>query len=339
MILGLLDEAVAAGARRSEACKVLGLDRRTLQRWIAQKIGEDRRAGPKAKPRNALSPAERRKVIDVANEPQYRDLSPKQLVPILADQEVYIASESSIYRILREADQIHHREPTRAPQARHRPKALCATGPNQVWGWDITYLCSPIRGVFYRLYLVMDVWSRKIIGHAVHEQETSALAAELIGACCEAENIRPGELVIHSDNGSPMKGATLLATLQGLGVASSFSRPSVSNDNPYPESLFRTTKTRPEFPRECFESLEAARQWVTRFVCWYNTQHLHSGIRFITPHDRHEGRGKDILAARKAVYAKARARRPERWSRGIRSWENIEEVTLNPDRDAGRSIA
>jgi putative transposase len=339
MIMGLLDEAVTAGARQSMACEVLGLDCRTVQRWTSLQIGEDRRAGPQRKPANALSAAERRRVVEEANRPEHSHLSPKQLVPILADKQLYIASESTFYRILRAEGQLHHREPSRAPQARHRPKELRATGPNQVWCWDITYLRAPIRGTFYLLYMVMDVWSRKIVGSAVHEEENSALAAELIESCCSNEGILPGQLVIHSDNGSPMKGATLLSSLQGLGVVPSFSRPSVSNDNPYSEALFRTAKYRPAFPRGCFASLEAARDWVAHFVCWYNTQHLHSAIRFVTPDDRHTGREKALLAARRKLYSKARARKPERWTGEARNWDPIAEVTLNPDNERGRSVA
>jgi putative transposase len=187
--------------------------------------------------------------------------------------------------------------------------------------------------------MVMDVWSRKVVESAVYEEENSAFAAELIASCCSMEGIQPGQLVIHSDNGSPMKGAMLLSTLQGLGVVPSFSRPSVSNDNPYSESLFRTAKYRPEFPRGCFASLKAARDWVARFVYWYNSQHLHSAIRFITPDDRHNGRELAILAARRKVYSKARARKPERWSGAVRNWDSVAEVTLNPENDHGRGVA
>jgi transposase InsO family protein len=339
MIMGLLDEAVTAGARQSRACEVLGLDCRTVQRWTSQQVGEDHRAGPKLKPANALSSAERRRVLEVANKPEHSHLSPKQLVPILADKQVYIASESTFYRILRAEGQLHHRESSRAPQSRHRPKELRATGPNQVWSWDITYLRSPIRGAFYMLYMVMDVWSRKIVGSAVHAEESSALASELIETCCFKEGISPDQLVIHSDNGSPMKGATLLSTLQGLGVVASFSRPSVSNDNPYSEALFRTAKYRPEFPRGCFACLEAANDWVARFVDWYNTRHLHSAIRFVTPDDRHNGRELAILRARRKLYSSAKARKPERWAGKVRNWNPVAEVSLNPDNQPRRNVA
>lgn len=334
MILGLLDEAVSAGARLSSACGVVGLDVRTIQRWKKQGVGEDRRAGPSTRPRNALTSKEKAKVVELANSPAYRDKSPKQIVPLLADRGEYFASESTMYRILRAENQLQHRSRSGAPENRHRPQAYTATGPNEVWSWDITYLKSPVRGCFYYLYMTMDVWSRKIVGHEVHATECASLAAQMMAAACAAEGVGDGVLVLHSDNGGPMKGATMLAKLQELGVATSFSRPSVSNDNPFSESAFRTAKYRPEYPVRPFESLEAARAWARSFVRWYNEEHLHSSIRFITPSDRHEGHERSILEARDQVYEAARQRHPERWSRGTRNWTPVREVTLNPVPDS-----
>ncbi len=330
MILGLIDEAVSAGARQRKACEVVSVDPRTLQRWKAQGIGEDRRAGPKQAPRNKLSSQERARLLEVVNSPEHRDLSPKQIVPRLADEGVYLASESTLYRVLREEGQVKHRESSSPPTNRNRPEECVATAPNQVWSWDITYLRSPIRGVFFYLYVVIDVWSRKIVGWSVHDEESGEHASAMIEAACTREGIRRDQLVLHSDNGGPMKGATLLATLQILGVIASFSRPRVSNDNPYSEALFRTAKYRPEYPRRPFASLEEARRWVTWFVRWYNTEHRHSAIRFVTPHERHEGRDAEILAKRTAVYAAARERRPGRWTGNTRDWAPIEAVALNP---------
>ena len=240
MTLGLVDEAVKAGARQSKACETLGVDSRTLQRWRHQSIGEDCRAGPKQAPRNKLSVEEEREILQVANAPEYRDLSPKQLVPVLADLGIYLASESTIYRLLRREGQMAHRGAARPPHRRHRPTEYIATGPNQVWSWDITYLKGPIRGSFYYLYMIVDVWSRKIVASAVHESESSAYASRLIDQACKAEGIDRDCLVLHADNGGPMKGSTMLATLQALGIVPSFSRPRVCDDNPYSEALFRT---------------------------------------------------------------------------------------------------
>jgi putative transposase len=330
MILGLVDEAVAAGARQAKACELLGLDIRTLQRWRKEGIGADGRAGPKTPPKNKLSPREEQEILAVVNDEAHRDLSPKQIVPALADTGRYLASESTLYRLLRREGQMTHRGPARAPEHRHRPTEYVATGPNRVWSWDITYLKSPIRGIFYYLYLVVDVWSRKIVGSVVHEAESAEHASRLIDAACAAEEIERDALVLHADNGGPMKGATMLATLEKLGIAASFSRPRVSNDNPYSEALFRTFKYRPEFPRSGFASLEAARSWVDRFVAWYNTEHRHSAIRYVTPEQRHTGQDKDVLRQRDELYAKAKAARPDRWSGATRNWTPPAEVRLNP---------
>lgn len=276
-------------------------------------------------------------MLRTVNRPENRDLPPKQIVPKLADQGIYLASESTIYRILREEQQLHHRERSR-PATGGRPKEHVATGPNQVYSWDITYLLSPVRGRFYYLYLVEDVWSRKIVGVAVHDRESSDLAAELIEEVCILHEIDPEGIVLHSDNGGPMKGSTMLATLQRLGIVPSFSRPGVSDDNPFSESLFRTMKYRPEYPTGPFESLEQARAWVTLFVRWYNTEHLHSGVNFVTPADRHAGREDAIFARRRKVYEAARRRHPERWSGSTRRWEGVKEVRLNPEKcDDARS--
>jgi len=330
MILGLIDEAVTAGARQSKACDVIGLSPRTLERWREQGIGEDRRAGPKHSPKNKLSAKERAEVLRIANAPENRDLSPKQIVPMLADEGIYIASESTFHRILREEKQLQHREPSRPPTKRHRPEEYVATGPNQVWSWDITYMRGPVRGTFFYLYVMMDVWSRKIVAWTLQEEESAEHAQAMIAAACERERVQRDQLVIHSDNGAPMKAATLLAFLQGIGIVPSFSRPSVSNDNPYSEALFRTAKYRPEYPRSPFESLEAARRWATWFADWYNTQHRHSSIKFVTPDQRHTGEDVEILARRTALYEDAKARNPDRWTKETRDWTHIEEVVLNP---------
>ena len=330
MILGLVDEAVEAGARQSKACKLLGLDVRTLQRWRNKGVGADGRAGPKTAPKSKISPQEKQDILAVVNSEAFRNLSPKQIVPALADDGRYLASESTIYRVLRQEGQMTHRGPARAPTRRHRPTAFMASGPRQVWSWDITYLRTEVRGMFYYLYLVVDVWSRKIVGWVVHETESADHASRLIDAACGAEGILRDALVLHADNGGPMKGAMMVATLEKLGVLPSFSRPRVSDDNPYSEALFRTLKYRPAFPRDGFPSLEAARSWVEHFVAWYNDEHRHSAIRYVTPGQRHSGQDKEILCHREKLYAKAKADRPERWSRATRTWTPPATVRLNP---------
>jgi putative transposase len=330
--LGLIDEAIQSGARQRKACEILGLDPRTVQRWKDQDIGEDCRMGPRQAPRNKLAASERREVLEIVNQERYRDLSVKQIVPRLADEGTYLASESTMYRILREEDQLRHRGVSQ-PRTSKAPRALEATGANQVWSWDISLLRSPIRGAFYYLYLVMDVWSRKIVGAAVHTNESAAHAAALIDSSCRLEGVLRDQLALHSDNGGPMKGATMLATLQRLGVMPSFSRPRVSDDNPYSEALFRTLKYCPQYPEGPFLSLETARTWVESFVSWYNGEHLHSGIRFVTPQQRHQGEDVEILANRTRLYRAARRKHPERWARGVRNWSRNEVVKLNPKRN------
>jgi transposase InsO family protein len=198
-----------------------------------------------------------------------------------------------------------------------------------VWTWDITWLPTLIRGKFLYLYMIVDVFSRKIVGKAVHESESDLHAAALIAAACAAEGIHRDQLVVHSDNGGPMKGATMLATLQCLGVAASFSRPGVSDDNPFSEALFRTAKYRPDYPAH-FASIDEARAWVERFVRWYNTRHLHSAIRFVTPDHRHRGSDVLILKKRASVYEAARTSNPRRWSGACRAWNRVDAVHLNP---------
>jgi transposase InsO family protein len=275
-------------------------------------------------------------VLKIANSTEYKELSPNQIVPRLADQGQYVASESSFYRILRKQGQMTHREPSR-PASQNRPEAFVATGANQVYTWDITYLRSSLKGVFFYLYMIVDIWSRKIVGWEVHEQESMEYASLLMERSCEALGVDPAGLILHSDNGGPMKGSTMLATLQWLGIVPSFSRPRVSDDNPYSEALFRTLKYRPEYPRRPFETIEEARQWVRWFVRWYNTEHLHSAIRFVTPDDRHFGREPEILENRRRVYEEARRRHPERWSGSIRNWAPVGAVWLNP-QDRAQAI-
>lgn len=332
MILKLLDEAVQSGARLARACNLLGLAARTVQRWRRQgEQGFDRRFGPKTPPRNRLTQSERQKVLEAAHRPEHVDLSPKQIVPHLADDGIYLASESTFYRVLREEDALQHREPSR-PRSVSRPREHIATRPLEVWSWDITYLRSAVRGAFYYLYLVEDIWSRKIVGWEVHEEESMDLSSALIDDVAARLGCDPRGLVLHSDNGGPMKGSTMLATLERLGIVPSFSRPHVSDDNAYSESLFRTLKYRPAYPSGAFASIEAARTWVADFVTWYNTMHLHSAIHFVTPQDRHTGKDKAILADRQRVYEAARKRNPQRWSGKTRNWERVEVVTLNPEK-------
>lgn len=325
----LVAEARTAGARLNKICEVLGLDTRTLERWRHDEVGDDMRKGPTTSPSNKLSEAERQHVIDVCTSPAYRDLSPKQIVPKLADDGQYIASESTLYRVLHEHKLDAHRGRARA--ASHaRPKEHAATSPCQVWSWDITYLKARVQGSFYFLYMFVDVFSRKIVGWEVFDKEDSHYASQVLAISLLDESIDGESLVLHQDNGSPMKGATFKATMEKLGVIPSYSRPRVSDDNPYSEALFRTLKYVPSYPEKRFESLEQARDWVKGFVQWYNYEHLHSAIGFVTPSSRHDGLDEKILAHRRTVYNQAREQHPERWSKQPRRWERPDKVVLNP---------
>ena len=305
--LDLIREAVQAGARKIKACEILDLELRTIERWEHNLL--DRRCGPHNKPANALS----------------------QIVPKLADKGEYIASESTFYRILKEEKLLNHRSKSN-PRTHTKPDELMAVKPNQIWSWDITYLKAAVKGKYYFLYLPMDIFSRMIVHWEVHEHESAELSSAMIKKACILNGIEKKQIVLHSDNGGPMKGATMLATLQYLGVAPSFSRPKVSNDNPYSESLFKTLKYCPSFPERGFASIDDAKKWVQKFVNWYNNIHLHSGINFVSPASRHHGTDKDILDKRHQVYKSAKLKNPNRWSNNTRDWSRVNVVELNPGR-------
>lgn len=319
-----------AGARQASACAELGLNERTLQRW--RHAPEDGRpSARRAVPANKLSEAERQAVLEAANRPGYVSLTPHQIVPKLADEGIYLASESTFYRVLKAAGQAGRRgrshRPRRRPLTTHR-----ADGPNQVWCWDITWLPTTVKGRFFYWYMMQDIYSRKLVVNEVHESESAEHASQLLARGCLREQTAGRPLVLHSDNGMAMKGATMRATMQELGVAPSYSRPRVSNDNAYAEALFRTAKYCPLWPERPFETLEDARAWVLQFVRWYNEEHRHSGLKYVTPNQRHRGEASGLLARRTRVYEAARDRHPQRWSTSIRNWALWDAVYLNPER-------
>lgn len=332
----MIQEACDGGSRIKPACELLELDIRTLQRWQQESSLKDKRCGPITEPANKLTAEERARILETANSPEYCNQPPGQIVPNLADKKIYIGSESSFYRVLKKESMLQHRSASR-PKTHRKPDELDATKPNQLWSWDITYLPSNIYGKFYYLYLFLDVFSRKIVGFKVHESESAEHAANVVSSAYTAENLREGDVILHSDNGSPMKGSTMLATLQMLGIVPSFSRPSVSNDNPYSESLFKTLKYCPQYPTKPFASAEEAQAWVLKFVHWYNNIHQHSSISFVTPNARHQGLDKVILENRTQVYEQARLKNPNRWSKKVRNWDRVDEVYLNTKRTTPRA--
>ena len=276
-ILSLVAEGKANGLSQTASCEEVSVEPRTVQRWRLLPVLEDGRKGPRTKPANRLSELERAKIIAVATSAEFINRSPHQIVPTLADRGEFVASESSFYRVMKAGEVLAHRGRSQ-PRVVARPKALQATKPNEIYSWDITYLLSSVRGQYFYLYMFLDIFSRKIVGWRVHEVQSADLSSNLLTEICEQQGITKSQLTMHADNGGPMKGATMLATLQALGVMPSFSRPAVSNDNPFSESLFRTLKYRPAYASQSFANLTVARQWVADFVNWYNHEHRHSAI-------------------------------------------------------------
>ena len=328
----LIDEAIAAGARQAQSCSELGLKERTLQRWRIRPF-DGRPAAERKVPRNKLSEAERQAVLQAANRSDCASLTPHQIVPKLADEGTYLASESTFYRVLRAAGQALRRGRSRAPKARplttHR-----ATAANQVWCWDITWLPTTVKGRYFYWYMMKDIFSRKLVVNEVHAEETADHAARLLHRGCLREQTAGKPLVLHSDNGAAMKGMTMRAAMGELGVVPSFSRPRVSNDNAYAEALFRTAKYCPLWPERPFETIEQAREWVLRFAAWYNEEeHRHSVVKYVTPSQRHRGADRQLHSQRASLYEAARQTHPERWCAACRNWQLEDAVYLNPERD------
>ncbi|MDH6156684.1 transposase InsO family protein [Janthinobacterium sp. CG_23.4] len=243
-VITLVEEAVDGGCRRAQACGALEISLRTYQRWMQGSDGsqaDGRKGSRRVAPANKLSEEERQQIVKVANSPEFASSPPSQIVPTLADRGEYLASESTVYRILKDEKQQHHRGRAKKPSTRV-VTSHCATEPNRLWAWDITWLPTSVRGLYLYWYMVLDVYSRKIVAHEVNVAESAEMASLLMRKASLAEGLAGREVVLHSDNGSSMKGSTMLATLEKLGIMPSFSRPRVSNDNAYAESLFRTCK-------------------------------------------------------------------------------------------------
>jgi putative transposase len=337
--VALINEAVVAGARHYKACCTLQISERTIRRWTKEGVvqSDKRPLVQRPEPPNKLSETERKAVLDACNSKDFSALPPSQIVPKLADQGRYLASESSFYRILRAEGQQHHRGRAKPPTKRKPPTSYQANAPCEVWTWDITWMPGPVAGMFFYLYLIVDIYSRKIVGWEVHDRESSEQASALIRKAVLSEGCIGQPLVLHADNGSPMKGATMKTTMEKLGITSSYSRPRVSNDNPFSEALFRTFKYRPNWPTKGFATKIDSQNWVKSFANWYNDEHLHSAIRFVTPNARHRGADRKTLANRDILYTSARARNPQRWSGKTRNWQPAGPVWLNPETENSTS--
>jgi len=333
-LLALVDEAVAAGARRHKACEEVGIAPSTLRRWrpvgTTKILCDARPDAARSKPTNSYSETERQLIIDTCNSEENKSLPPSQIVPRLADEGRYIGSESTFYRVLKEHNQLVERGRAKTRQTPKAPTTHIASKPNQVWMMDVTWLPSRVRGQYFYLYMVEDLFSRYGVHWEVFAEESSEHTCRVIEQSMWREKCLLDPPVLHRDNGSVLKSHMVNAKIQSLGLTSSHSRPRVSNDNAFVESMFRTLKYCPRWPSEGFENLEAAQAWAGEFMQWYNFDHRHSSLKFVTPQQRHSGVDKTILAKRHEVYQQAKADNPSRWSGKTRNWGYESTVTLNP---------
>jgi len=297
------------------ACRVLGVARSSLYRIRQAKMTESvPPPEPSLSPR-ALHPEEKETVRDVLNSPCFQDQAPREVYATLLDEGQYLCSWRTMYRILDEHQEVRERrDQLRHPQ--YTKPELLATGPNQLWSWDITKLLGPTKWTYYYLYNILDVFSRYSVGWMIAERESASLAEELIAATCVRQNIQPGQLTIHADRGSSMTSKPVALLMADLGVTKTHSRPHVSNDNPFSESQFKTLKYRPDYP-ERFGCQQDARSWAIEFFDWYNYEHHHSALGLLTPADVHFGRAAAILQQRQDVLQAAYQRTPQRFVKGL----------------------
>jgi putative transposase len=329
-------EAVTVKGETSALCASVGLARATLyrRRQPARPSTPTVRA---ASPR-ALAPVERQAVLDVLHSERFVDQSPAEVQATLLEEQTYLCSTRTMYRILDAAQEVRERR----DQARHPVHAkpeLVATAPNQIWSWDITKLKGPIPYLYYSLYVILDLFSRYVVGWMVATHENARLAQRLIAATCLKQDIGPHQITIHADRGAPMRSKLLVELYADLCIGVSHSRPRVSNDNPFSEAQFRTFKYRPEFP-DRFGSLEHGRSISRDLFTWYNDDHHHSGLSYLTPADVHYGRAAAILERRHHTRLAAYARHPERFVQGPPRLETLPHaVWINPPTKSTRQDA
>lgn len=292
-----------------DACGAIGLARSSYYRKLRPAIAGKARRVPRA-----LDACKRREVLDLLNEERFVELAPAEVWAMLLDEGRYLCSERTMYRILAEQHVVRERRNQRRHPAYKKPELL-ATHANELWSWDITRLKGPNKWSYYQLYVILDVFSRYVVGWMVAERESSVLADRLIAETCKRQSIAPGQLTLHADRGTSMTSKPVAFLLADLGVTKTHSRPHVSNDNPYSEAHFKTMKYRPNFP-ERFGCIQDARAFCQDFFAWYNCEHRHSGISMLTPHDVHHGLAAERLDRRAAVMATAFAANPERFVRG-----------------------
>jgi putative transposase len=310
------------------ACDALGLSRATLYRHLTPQKAPAQINFPLPHHR-ALDKGERRAVLDILHQERFVDKAPREVYATLLDEGAYLCSPSTMYRLLNQEGEVKERR----NQLRHPPyrkPELLATGPNQVWSWDITKLLGPVKWTYFYLYVILDIYSRYAVGWMVALRESAALAERLIRGTCDKQGIVPGLLTIHADRGSSMKSKPVALLLADLGVTKTHSRPHVSNDNPFSESQFKTLKYRPDFPKR-FGSLEDSRIFCRTFFDWYNTEHRHNGISLLTPEMVHYGLADSVIASRQEVLQAAYALHPERFVRKVPAALPLPEaVWINP---------
>ena len=320
------------------ACLALGIPTSTFYDHRRRQNNPVEPKQPTEHPR-ALAPEERQEILDVLHSDEFVDDSPAQVLASLLDSGIYICSERTMYRILDSENEIKERRNQRKHPIYEKPE-LISTAPNQVWSWDITKLKGPATWTYFYLYVILDIFSRYVVGWLVADRESTSLAKRLISDSCLKQNIQPGQLTIHADRGSAMKAKALAQLLADLSITKTHSRPSVSNDNPFSESQFKTLKYRPGFPKR-FGSNEHALSFCREFFPWYNTQHHHSSIALLTPEDVHYGRGHQILLDRHQVLLSAFEKHPERFVYGppklatlpTAVWINPPKSEADPDSE------
>jgi putative transposase len=328
-------EQLSAHVGVCAACQSLGVPRSSFYR--AQQPGQELK--PRPTPQRALSQEEKVQVRDTLNSERFQDCSPRQIYATLLDAGTYLCSWRTMYRVLDEHQEVRERRNQLRHPSYSKPELL-ATGPNQLWSWDITKLKGPVKWTYYYLYTILDVFSRYAPGWMIADRESAILAEELISATCEKQGIRPGQLVLHADRGGSMRSKPVALLLADLGVTKTHSRPHVSNDNPYSESQFKTMKYRPDFP-ERFGCIEDARAWARPFFHWYNHDHHHTALGLMTPATIHYGQAQWVTEQRQQVLQVAYAAHPERFVRGEPKPPSLpEEVWINrPQPGSGSASA
>lgn len=325
LAIELIDEAVEAEARLQKACEALEISVATYRRWKKGSLVDQRKGAEKYVARK-LSTVEEQEILNQCNNDEYKDDNPWKIHASLLDKGIYIASVSTFYRVLRRQGLIHKRGKGRCGHSYSKPPALIASGPNQVWCWDITWVKSDVKGLYYYSYVIIDIWDRSIVKWSIHDREDESLARELFVRATR-DNPTP-HLFVHSDNGTPMKGTSLLGLFHELGIVNSYSRPRISNDNPFIESFFKTLKYNVGYPKN-FKSIKYARIWFSRFIHWYNNEHAHSGTHFITPAQLRNGDYTGIIKRRNTVLQQARQKHPERFGKTLKQYPAEHVVVLN----------